>query len=488
MARLQDLPNELLLIIFNDIRDAKRLYPFLLSRQFHALALQPLYRDLRLTIWDPTLPAAIDAVTRGRLNTDLVLEDSLLSISLLTSTLDRNQHLAQATRSISLRLTEDSPGDLKVLCRPPLSDSDFIRPLDALAWDRSLATTMRRPLPRLQTMTIDWIGTMPNVTEFGLRMSIRRVSNIVSIRGVRDSSDRFYSFVPYNLFISSNIPLVRFENVQFVVGPPREPTLQATATAKAKANPKPKPKHRFTLPASDLDIIDCRATEPARYRGLAAIGKARIIFRSDPYHAEILNVISLSRSLHKLEISTQLPPKLQDQPGLVFQSYGKICRRGELQLAHLAVPFWLTPCDGPFNLLSISARPLRVLTRLDISLCINDVATLPSFCRMFAEKLNTIERLDFMPSLRTIKLLPSSWMREMPFPGHRNVFAKLIRMITIDWANEGTTTAFGWEKSAITKQDFGKDDKNLFRWTSDVTLDVTEIAKYVDGTEVKETE
>lgn len=62
MARLQDLPHELLLVIFDDVKEAKRLYPFLLSHQFHGIAVQTLYRDLRFTIWDPTLPAAVDTV------------------------------------------------------------------------------------------------------------------------------------------------------------------------------------------------------------------------------------------------------------------------------------------------------------------------------------------------------------------------------------------------------------------------------------------
>lgn len=102
MARLQDLPNELLLMILDDVRDAKRLFPFLLSRQFHGIAIQTLYRDLRLTIWDPTLPAAIDAVARGRMKTDFLLEKNLSSISLLTGAVGCNQNLLQETRSISM--------------------------------------------------------------------------------------------------------------------------------------------------------------------------------------------------------------------------------------------------------------------------------------------------------------------------------------------------------------------------------------------------
>ncbi|KAE9961524.1 hypothetical protein BLS_001864 [Venturia inaequalis] len=471
MARLQDLPNELLLIIFNDVCDAKRLHPFLLTRQFHALAMQSLYRDLRLTIWDPTLPSAIDAVARGRLNTDLLLEKNLMSISLLTIIIGRNQNLLQAARSISLRLTEDNPGFLKELCRPPLSDAHFVRPLDASNWDMALAIIMQQPLAQLQTLTIDWIGTMPKVTECGLRMSTKRASNTVSIRGVRDSSDRFYSLVPFNLFISTSVPQVRFENVHFVVGPPKNPT------------PRPKIKPRIPWPACDLDIIDCKAMEPPRWRGWAAIGKARIIFRSDPYHAEILNVVKLSKCLHSLEISTRLPPNLEDQPGLAFQSYTKICSRGELRLVHLVVPFWLTPCDGPTNLLPLNARPLQVLTQLDLSLCINDVANLPSFSSTFAEKLQTIERIHFMPSLQKIKLIPSFWMREMPFLGHRVVFAKLLRMIEIDWENKSRTSVFGWQKSATT-EDVQRHGRSVFRWNSGVSLNVTEIVKYVDNIEV----
>lgn len=306
---------------------------------------------------------------------------------------------------------------------------------------------------------------MPNVSECALHM------NTVLIRGVRDSSGQFYSFVPYRFFLSMNISLVRLENVHFVPQAPK----------KADRSNRSQPQ-RKRVPVYDFEIVDCKAREPS-IRGFGSIGKARIIFDRDLYHAEILNVVRVSKVLHQLVVRTRITPKLQVQPGLAFQSYTKICPRGELQLTHLAVPFWLTPCDGPSNLAPLSSRPLRRLTRLDISVCITEIANLPSFSRTFAEKLQTIERLNFMPSLKMIKLYRSFWMRELPFFGHRNVFLKLLRMITSDWANASTTTVFGWEKSATTKEDSHMNGKNVFRWSSGVTLDATEIAKYVENVE-----
>lgn len=408
------------------------------------------------------------------MKTDFLLEKNLSSISLLTSVIGRNRDLLQETRIMSLRLTEDNPEFFTALCRPPLSNSDFIRPLDALAWDRSLATVLGQPLAQLQTMAIDWIGTMPNVARYGLRMSTKRASNTVSVSGVRDSPDRFYSFVPCWFYISTSIPLVRFESVHFV----------AEAENEADRSTSPNTEQKLHFPNFDFDIIDCKATEPlTKHSAWGSVGKARIIFNSDPYHAEILNVVRLSRCLHYLEVRARLSPKLQHQTDLTFQSYTKICRRGELQLAHLDVPFWLTPCDGLSNLAPLSSRPLRVLTRLDLSLCINDVANLTSFSRTFAEKLKTIERLNVMPSLQTIKLVPSFWMRETPLFGHCNVFAKLLRMITIDWANESMTIVFKWAKSTTPKEDSQQDRTNMFRWKLGINLNVTEIAKYVENVE-----
>lgn len=114
---------------------------------------------------------------------------------------------------------------------------------------------------------------MPNVAKYGLRMSTKRASNTVSIRGVRDSSDRFYSFVPYWFYISTNIPLVRFESVHFVLEAPKE--------AYRSTSPITKPKIHF--PTFDSDIIDCKATEPlTKHSAGGSIGKARIMFNSDP--------------------------------------------------------------------------------------------------------------------------------------------------------------------------------------------------------------
>ncbi|TID17880.1 hypothetical protein E6O75_ATG10525 [Venturia nashicola] len=471
MARLQDLPNELLLTVFQGVRDAKRLFPFLLSRQFHDLARQAMYRDLRLTTWDPTLPAAIDAISRGRMRTDYLIEKNLSSILSLARIVRGVPNTLQEVRSISIRLAEDNPGGLKALCRLPSLENDFIRPLDALAWDKALATVLRRTQRHLQAITFDWIGKMPSVAKCALHMTTKRASNTVSIRGIKDSSDQFYSFVPYFFFLSRNIPRVRFEHVHFV----------PKALEEVDRSIPPQPRHKY-FPIHNFHIIDCKAKELST-SGFGTIGKAQIIFDRHPYHAEILEVVKLSRALHYLEIRTRIPPKLQDQPGLAFKSYSIICRFGELELTHLAIPFWLTPCDGPANTFPLSSSPLQSLTRLDLFLCITDVADWSSFSKAFEDKLQTIERLGFMPSLQTIKLIPSTWMREMPFFGHRNEFAKLMQMITMDWANGNTATAFGWEKSTTKKEDSQKEDKNIFRWNSGVSMIITDIAKYVDNVE-----
>jgi hypothetical protein len=74
---LQALPDELLLLIMNNIRDSKRLHPFLLSRQFHGIALEALYFEIHHAVFDPTLSSSIVAPTVH--NRRMTLSTSILN-------------------------------------------------------------------------------------------------------------------------------------------------------------------------------------------------------------------------------------------------------------------------------------------------------------------------------------------------------------------------------------------------------------------------
>jgi hypothetical protein len=118
------------------------------------------------------------------------------------------------------------------------------------------------------------------------------------------------------------------------------------------------------------------------------------------------------------------------------------------------------------------------LTRLDISLGVDDIIDLPTFIIALKEKLTTITTLSFLPTLKTLKLVPSPWMVSSTDISHRRAFGKLLEEIRSAWTDGDVLELFGWKKSIQSKEEMKSHRENVFLWESGVVLDVTEIAEF----------
>jgi hypothetical protein len=118
------------------------------------------------------------------------------------------------------------------------------------------------------------------------------------------------------------------------------------------------------------------------------------------------------------------------------------------------------------------------LTRLNISLSVDNIIDLPSFIIAFKEKLMTITTLNFFLTLKTLKLIPSPWTVSSAGIGYQRAFGKPLEEIRSAWTDEDVVEPFGWKKSIQLKEDMKSLGENVLLWESGVVLDVIEIAEF----------
>lgn len=473
MPSFIDLPDELTEMILNSFDgESADQSSFFYTRKYHEMALSACYTNLQVTVWDPASPLAL--ITSPGHSMEQAIRDRLRVVSLLPrAILNTNRGMEntslEGAKTVSIRLTEDNPMFLKQLCLPTPSPLSFLNPLNLTDWDRWMRDIFRRTTQATH-ITFDWFGIMPltfprrTLPIFWYNYSQLRQ---LSISGARGDLHQYCSFVPFYLrlpFHNRRFEVLRLENVELVH--------ITTAVERAAAREKRPQVARqpYMYRPWRIELIDCKTSDFADCV-MTGISEAKIVFSHVPLHPKLLTAVCGSTdTLDTLEILAQHP--LPTTGGLrargITSSYFLISRYVTL-LKHLTVSFWVTPRDDP------RLQPITKLEHFSLYIAVDDLI---NFNADFEAKLAVIEKLNFMPALNRISLLPSHWVPLAPTSGQRESFEGLFQYVRDAWADGKTTHVFGWPKST---RSTGR--KDMFGWDvgyAQIELDVTAISSLIE--------